>query len=301
MKIMVTGGTGFIGSALIPKLLNEKYRLVLLTRNPEKTNALYNGAVEAIGWDAENDPLPEAALSDTDVLVHLVGENIASGRWTESLKKKIYDSRIHSGERISASLKKREKPLPLVVSASAIGIYGNGGDNWLNENSPHGTRFLAKVCVDWEASLRGAAFERGVFLRLGVVLGNAGGALEKMLPIFKAGLGGRIGSGKQWMSWIHRDDACSLILYAIKNPKMNGAYNAVAPHPVTNEEFTHELGSALHRPAVIPVPEFALRLAFGEMAEDTLLTSQRVSSERTLATGFEYRYPNLTSALKSIL
>jgi uncharacterized protein (TIGR01777 family) len=245
----------------------------------------------------------DAAAPACDALVHLAGEPIAQ-RWTEAAKKRILDSRVEGTRRLVSALSAQSQRPRVLVCASAVGIYGSRGDEILTENSPPGSGFLPRVVMDWEAAARSAETLgiRVISLRFGMVLGH-GGALAKLLPPFRLGAGGRLGSGRQWMSWIHVDDAVSLILFAMEDASgaaLKGAINATAPRPVTNAEFTRTLAAALHRPAVFPVPIFALKLAFGEMSE-VLLDSQRALPAAAQAAGFHFEYPALPAALDSLL
>jgi uncharacterized protein (TIGR01777 family) len=245
----------------------------------------------------------EAAAPTCDAVIHLAGEPIAQ-RWTEAAKKRIYDSRVEGTRQLVNGLSAQSNRPRVLVCASAVGIYGSRGDEILTEKSPPGAGFLPRVAIGWEESARtGEALGiRVISLRFGMLLGH-GGALAKLLPPFRLGAGGRLGSGRQWMSWIHIDDAVSLILFAIENTAgaaLRGSVNATAPHPVTNDEFTRRLAAALHRPAIFPVPAFALKLAFGEMSE-VLLDSQRVLPTAAQAAGFHFQYPELAAALENIL
>jgi uncharacterized protein len=251
--------------------------------------------------------IPRAAAVPTcDAIVNLAGEPIAQ-RWTEAAKKRIYDSRVHRTRQLVNALSAQPHRPGVLVCASAVGYYGSRGDQILTENSPPGTGFLPRLVVDWEESARSAEALgiRVVSLRFGMVLGR-GGALARLLPPFRLGAGGRLGSGIQWMSWIHIDDAVNLILFALENAAgaagaaLRGPINATAPHPVTNDEFTRRLAGALHRPAIFPVPAFALKLIFGEMSE-VLLDSQRALPTAAQAAGFHFQYPELSAALENIL
>jgi uncharacterized protein len=241
-----------------------------------------------------------ATVPVCDAIVNLAGEQIAQ-RWTDSAKKRIYDSRVEGTRRLVNAFATQSQRPRVLVCASAVGFYGSRGDEILTENSPSGTGFLPRVVIHWEESARTAEplGIRVVSLRFGAVLGH-GGALAKLLLPFRLGAGGRLGSGHQWMSWIHIDDAVSLILFAMENSALQGAVNATSPHPVTNDEFTRRLASALHRPAIFPVPAFALKLAFGEMSE-VLLDSQRVLPTAAQAAGFRFQYADLSAALDNLL
>jgi uncharacterized protein (TIGR01777 family) len=242
----------------------------------------------------------DATVPACDVVVNLAGEPIAQ-RWTRAAKKRIYDSRVEGTRRLVHALSAQSQRPRVLVSASAVGFYGSRGDEILTEKSSPGSGFIAHVVLDWEESAQAAEALgiRVISLRFGMVLGR-GGALAKLLPLFRLGIGGRLGSGRQWMSWIHIDDAVSLILFAMENAALRGALNATAPHPVTNDEFARRLAGALHRPAIFPAPAFALKLALGEMSE-VLLDGQRVLPAAALATGFHFQYPELSAAFANIL
>ena len=264
-----------------------------------------------VRWDPEKDPplatpakggAPEGALGGFDGVVHLAGESIA-GRWTAAKKARIRDSRVQRTGTLAAALACTARPPKVLVCASAIGIYGDRGDEVLREESALGSDFLAEVGKQWEAAIEPAskAGIRVVSLRIGVVLSTRGGALVRMLPPFRMGAGGRIGSGRQWMSWITLDDLVGVIQHALATDSLRGPVNTVAPNPVTNAEFTRALGKALHRPTVFPLPAFMVRLIFGEMGEALLLSSQRVDCGKLLASGYRFRHPELKSALEALL
>jgi uncharacterized protein (TIGR01777 family) len=279
MIIAITGASGFVGRRLTARLGAEGH------------------ATRAISLRTK---LPSDAFAGCDAVVHLSGEPVAQ-RWTAAVKQRIRDSRIEGTRAVVAAIAELDKKPSVLVGASAVGYYGSRGDEILTETSAPATDFLGETCVAWENESRKAE-ELGVRVvnpRIGVVLGRDGGALQTMLPPFRMGVGGRIGSGKQWMSWIHIDDLVSLILFAILNPSVRGAVNAVAAQPVTNADFTQELAKALHRPAIFPVPEIALKLLFGEMSS-MLVGGQRVVPQAALAAGFEFRYSSLGSALAAL-
>jgi uncharacterized protein (TIGR01777 family) len=273
--IGITGATGFIGHRLFQRLRLEGQPVRALAR-----------------------PLAPAAVQGCTAIVHLAGEPIAQ-RWTPEVKKRIRESRVEGTRRLIELITSVAKPASTLVCGSAVGYYGDRGDEILTETSPPGTGFLPDTCVEWETAAREAegAGTRVVSLRTGLVLGG-GGALTRMLPPFRFGLGGPIGSGRQWMSWIHIDDVVELILFALRERRVTGPLNAVAPEPVRNSEFTRALAAAVHRPAILPVPVFALKIVFGEMAS-VMTTSQRVMPEAAQAAGFRYRYEQIRPALES--
>ena len=296
MTITMTGASGFVGSRVLAELLNGGHQVRVLGR---KRGAHLPASVSWYQWGGNDRPAPEA-LEGSEAMIHLAGEPVAQ-RWTSEAKAKIRNSRVEGTRFLVEALAHQRRPPAVLVSASAIGLYGSRGDEILTETSPPGQGFLSEVVSEWENAARAAelASIRVVRLRLGVVLGR-GGALAKILPPFRLGFGGRIGSGRQWMSWIHIEDAVRLMLFALDNPALAGAVNATAPNPVTNSEFTSELAHVLHRPAVFPVPEFALELLFGEMA-GVLISGQRVLPKVAPAAGFQFHYPELRPALTHIL
>jgi len=298
MTIAITGATGFIGSKLVRKLMERGHELRVLGR--KRADSLPR-AVEFRQWDSMSGEPPLAGVDGAAAVIHLAGEPVAQ-RWNPGVKQRIRDSRVDGTRNLVLAISKLSQRPQLLVSASAIGIYGDRGDEILTEQSAPGTRFLATVATEWEQAADGAQQLglRVVKLRIGVVLGREGGALAEMLPPFHACLGGKLASGKQWMSWIHVEDLISLILFALENPKVRGPVNAAAPNPVRNEEFTKELGATLHRPAIFTVPHFAIKLRFGELA-DEILSSQRVLPKAAEAAGYRFQYPQLGEALRQLL
>lgn len=294
-RIAVTGASGLLGSALVPVLTAAKWRVRAVSRHP--------GQSASVRWDPVAGTIDPAALAGIGAAVHLAGEGIAEGRWTAAKKARIRSSRLLGTGLLARSLARLPAPPDVLVSASAIGIYGDRGDELLDETSSLGTDFLAEVSREWEAATAPAAAAgiRVVHLRLGIILARRGGALPRMARPFLLGAGGPIGGGRQWMSWISIDDAVRVILEALSNTGLRGPVNAVAPEPVRNADFATGLGAVLHRPAVIPVPAFALRLLFGELADVALLASQRVVPARLESLGFRFRHPTLTEALHAVL
>lgn len=303
MKIVLTGATGFVGSVLAPKLLAGGHEVAALVRNTERAQRILPPQVAALPWEAG---AGAAAMEGAGALIHLAGESVAAGRWSGARRKRIQQSRGPALERLLRSVSARSpkqsaKAPGVVISASAVGYYGNRGAEELIETSPPGEGFLAELCRDWEGALQTGAGgkSRRVALRIGMVLGRNGGALARILPVFRAGLGGRLGNGRQWMSWIHMEDLTGLILFALESPALSGAVNAVAPEPVTNSEFTRTLAEVLHRPAFFHAPAFALKRAMGEMSS-ILLESQRVLPAAAQANGFTFRFPTLRAALADL-
>jgi uncharacterized protein (TIGR01777 family) len=297
MNILVTGASGLVGSSLIPFLARHTHQVIRLVRSRPKTGA------QEIFWDPEGGKLDTTLLEGFGAVVHLAGENLAAGRWTERRKQRILESRVAGTRLLARALTDLKRPPEVMVSTSAIGIYGDRGKEILHEESGPGTGFLADVCRQWEQSADAAKGKgiRLVTLRMGMVLSAAGGVLPRMLTPFRMGMGGRVGKGTQFMSWIALDDLLEIILFACTQPSLRGVVNAVAPEPVTNRVFTQTLGRVLRRPAIMPVPAFAIRLIFGEMGEQLLLSSARVEPAGLRAAGFRFRHPQLEAALRSVL
>ena len=295
MKIVVTGATGFVGRPLVRRLLAAGHEVRALSRNPEAAQQVLPVRCRCFAWDPGTATIDARALAGADVVVHLAGESVAGGRWTMARKGAIRDSRVAGTRNLVSAIQAmgaRDRPAAF-ISASAIGVYGDRGDASLDEAALPGEGFLAEVCVDWEREVFAATQSglRVVAIRVGVVLGKGGGALAKMLPPFRLGGGGRLGSGRQWMSWIHLDDLVGLFMMAVERTDVAGVINGVAPEPVTNGDFTRALGTVLRRPTILPAPAFALKLGLGEMAA-ILLASQRVQARGRTAPGLCVRISN---------
>jgi uncharacterized protein len=295
VKVLVTGSSGLLGGTLIQNLGADGYEIARLMRRP-------TSVVGQIAWDFVK-PLAPQLVSGFDAVIHLAGESIAS-RWTESKKKAIRDSRVLGTRHLAEALARAASPPRVFISASAIGFYGDRDDEILREDSASGrSGFLPEVCREWEGAADPAAQAgiRTAFLRTGIVLSAEGGALKQMLPPFRMGLGGKIGSGRQWMSWIDLHDEIGAIRHILTNESLRGPVNSVSPHPVTNAEFTKTLASVLSRPAIFPMPAFAARLVFGQMGDELLLGSQRVEPAKLKASGYVFQKPDLRKALEDIL
>ncbi len=300
MKILVTGATGLIGKRLCSRLISEAHEIVILSRRPE--NVLISKQVKAFGWNPEKSAPPAEALEGIDAVVHLAGEPVAAARWTEEQKRKIRDSRVLGTKNLVDGLRKAATRPEVLVSGSAVGIYGSRGDENLPESAAPGTGFLVDICREWEAAADEAEALgiRVAQVRIGVVLSQEGGALEKMLLPFKLGMGGRLSSGRQWFPWIHIDDIVGILHLAIFNQRLKGPVNGVAPGIVTNADFTKQLAGELSRPVFLPVPEFALRILMGEMA-NVVLASQRVIPAVAMQAGYRFAFPELREALHNLL
>jgi uncharacterized protein len=305
MRVTVTGATGLIGPHVVGALQQRGAQVSVLTRNAESARERLAEAglapVEAVDWDLLSEPAPAQALEGRDAVVHLAGENVAQ-RWSASAKRAIRESRVTGTRNLLAGLGAAEHAPGTLVSSSAIGYYGARGEEPLDEDAPPGTDFLAEICVEWEREAAKAAElgMRVVYVRTGVVLDKNGGALEKMLPPFRLGVGGPVAGGRQFISWIHRDDVVGMIVAALEDERWSGAVNATGPEPVNNRDFSRALGRALKRPALLPVPGVALQLLYGEMAE-IVTEGARVVPAKPLVLGYEFLHPQLDEALSSAL
>jgi uncharacterized protein len=301
MKIVIAGGSGFLGRPLAAALARDGNEIVVLTRGSGAARGL--AQLRSIAWTPNGETGPWAAEIDgAAALVNLAGEPIAGRRWSDAQKQRILESRVHATRSLVAAVRAATAPPPIFVSGSAVGYYGPLGDDVATEDTPPGSDFLARVCVQWEAAATGAASARTrlVCIRTGLVLEKDGGALPQMLPPFKVGAGGPVGSGRQYWPWIHRDDWIALVRWAMQTPAATGALNATAPNPVTNADFARALGRAMRRPAFMPAPAFALRLMLGEMADALLLSGQRAVPAKAERLGFAFRYPRVDAALGAI-
>lgn len=295
MRILITGASGLIGKALQKSFEEKGYEMLLATRSEPKDE-------QHIQWSADTGFADEdiERLEGLDAVIHLAGENIAGLRWTDEKKKAIRDSRVFGTRTMIEVFARLEKKPKVFISGSALGFYGDRGDDEMTEASSAGKTFLAEVCKEWEAESRRAEDLgiRTVLLRTGIVLSKDGGALATMLTPFKLGVGGVVGSGLQWMSWISLDDVVGIIHYALENESVRGAVNVVSPNPVTNEEFTKTLGTVLYRPTFLPLPEFAVNLVFGEMGDALLIDSTKVIPKRMKDAGYEFKFTDLKAALE---
>lgn len=296
MRILITGASGLIGTALQKSFEEKGYEMLLASRSEPKSE-------RDIQWNADAGFADEdlLRLEGLDAVIHLAGESISALRWTDEKKKAIRDSRVHGTRTMIEAFARLEKKPKVFISASAIGFYGDRGDEEMTETSSVGDTFLSEVSKEWESESRRAEDMgiRTVLLRNGIVLSKDGGALATMMTPFKLGVGGVVGSGKQWMSWVSLDDAVGIVNYALENENLRGAVNVVSPNPVTNEEFTKTLGEVLYRPTFLPLPEFVVNLVFGEMGDALLIDSTRVVPKRLLDSGFKFRYPEIKSALEN--
>jgi uncharacterized protein (TIGR01777 family) len=295
MRVLVTGGTGFIGELLCPRLAASGHEVVVLTRQsrPDLPRGVETSATS----------LEELDAGSFGAAINLAGASIADGRWTESRKRVLWQSRVETTAKLVAWMCSTSRPSRALISGSAVGYYGDHGESVITEDTVPEPGFAHDLCAAWEGEA-GKAADCGIrvcYVRTGVVLDGEGGALEKMLPAFRLGVGGRLGSGKQYFPWVHREDIAAVFHWLLDRDDASGAYNASAPHPATNAEFTAALGRALGRPAVLPMPAVAMRVLFGRMADELLLSSERMVPGRLLEAGFEFRYPRLPEALQAIL
>jgi uncharacterized protein len=305
LRVTVSGATGLIGRTLLAALQAQGAELTVLSRDPARAAATLAAAglapTQLVPWDPETEPVPVRAIAGREAVVHLAGEDVAQ-RWTARAKQAIRESRVSGTRHLVEGLREASDRPGVLVSASAIGYYGPHGEEPLDEEAPAGEDFLARVCADWEAEA-GRASElaiRVVLLRTGVLLDPAGGALARMLPPFRLGLGGPVAGGRQYISWIHREDIIAIVLAALSDERWSGPVNATAPEPCTNRDFSRTLGRVLRRPALLPVPGFALRLLYGEMAE-VVTSGARVVPAKPLVLGYRFQQPHLAPALRSLL
>ncbi|MBN2134512.1 MAG: TIGR01777 family oxidoreductase [Acidobacteria bacterium] len=290
MKILISGASGFIGSYLTGELHRDRHTVVKLVRDDRATP-------KDVAWNIESYKIVSGAMEGFDVIIHLAGENLSNGRWTKSKKKKIYESRIIGTKLLAETIDKLKNPPSLFISASAVGYYGDRGNDELTEKDKPGEGFLTEVCRDWEsASELESSKTRVVNIRTGVVIGN-GGMLNKLLPVFKMGLGARLGTGKQYMSWINIKDFTEALKFIIRKKEIKGPFNLVSPEPVTNSVFTKELGRLLGRPAFLFIPGWVLKIIFGELADEMLLSSTKVQPEVLLKHGFKFKFPSIRESL----
>lgn len=297
MNILITGGTGFIGKTLCKTLQEKEHQLTVLSRRPEKVTSLCGEAVEAIDNLDKLD-----AEASFDAIINLAGEGIADARWTVKRKQILRDSRVKTTEQLVSFIERAKKKPDVLVSGSAVGFYGDKGNAALDENSLPYDDFSHRLCAEWEETAKNAETfgVRVCIVRTGLVIGRNGGFLKRMLPPFRLGLGGRLGDGRQWMSWIHRDDFIKIVELFLNSPTLQGVFNGTAPNPVTNDEFSRCLAKALNRPAFLPVPAFVLKMLLGELAE-LLLGGQRAFPKRILDAGFQFKFETLEQALQDVL
>lgn len=303
MRILVSGSTGFLGTAVIGALEREGHTVARLVRPQTSRGKAARGADQTVAWDPVAGTFDSAGAEGADALVHLAGASIADGRWNASRKKLLRTSRVDATWQLFGALGKLQRPPRVILGASAVGYYGSRGDETLTETSEPGRDFLAAVCQEWEReTARGAEFgARVASLRFGIILAARGGALPKMLTPFRLGVGGRLGTGRQWMSWVTLAETMRVVQFALANAALSGPVNVVAPNPVRNSEFTRILAKALRRPALFPAPAFALRLALGEMADALLLSSQRVTPAKLVDAGYQFQQPELPDALGEVM
>ncbi len=300
MKIILTGGTGFVGASLQSALSQQGHQVDVLTRRHGQPT-LEKSGIRFVHWDPMKGGAWQESLKDADACINLAGESIAAKRWTKAQKMRVIESRCDATQALVHAIYRLQKKPKVLINASAVGFYGPHGDEIVTEKDGPGKDFLAQTCKAWEAhAIRAQDFGlRVVRLRIGIVLEKGGGALAKMIPPFRFFIGGPLGNGRQWMSWIHREDIIGLILWALENSQVSGALNATAPNPMTMKEFAAILGQVMRRPSFAAVPAFVLKLLLGEMS-DLLLNGQRVIPEKALQLGYQFKYPSLEPALSSI-
>jgi uncharacterized protein (TIGR01777 family) len=302
-RIIVTGATGFIGKALCFRLLEKKYDVVALSRSKKKGEKIFGTDATVVEWDGKSSEVWQDYANGAYAVVNLAGENIGSGRWTPKRKQSILQSRLDAGRAIVEAAKSVEKKPRVIIQASAIGYYGSRGDEIIDESSLPGESFLVEVVKKWEQSTQGVESLkiRRVIIRSSIVLGKEGGVFLRLVKPFRLFVGGHLGSGKQWFSWIHLEDEVKAILFLIERGDLSGVFNLTAPHQLIQKDFFHILGKIMKRPSWFPVPGFVLRLIFGEMAKETLLSGQRVIPRQLLEAGYRFLYPQAELAIKEIL
>jgi uncharacterized protein (TIGR01777 family) len=303
MKIIITGATGFIGRALSAGLLEAGYHVVALSRNADRGREILGGGVVVVEWDGKSSQGWKELANGAYGIVNLVGENISNGRWTQKKKQRILQSRLDAGKAVVEAVAEAKKKPRVVIQSSGIGYYGSTSDEMIDESSPPGKGFLVEVADQWEASSKQVESlgTRHVIIRTGVVLGSEGGAFPRLLTPFRFFVGGPLGSGKQWLPWIHLHDEVKAIRFLMEKEDLNGPFNLCAPEPITMKEFSQTLGKIMRRPSWLPIPGLMLRLLFGQMAEEALLSGQRALPRRLLDGGYRFKYPNLNPALEEIL
>ena len=302
-RVIITGATGFIGKALCFGLLKEGYEVIALSRSKEKGEKIFGSDVTVVEWDGKSSDVWQDYANGAYAIVNLAGENIGSGRWTPKRKQSILQSRLDAGRAIVKAVKSVEERPRVIIQASAIGYYGSRGDEIIDESSSPGESFLVEVVKKWEQSTQGVESLkiRRVIIRSSIVLGKEGGVFLRLVKPFRLFVGGHLGSGKQWFSWIHLEDEVKAILFLIEREDLRGVFNLTAPHPLTQKDFARIMGKVMKRPSWFPVPGFILRLIFGEMAKDTLLSGQRVKPRRLFEAGYRFLYPETEITLKEIL
>lgn len=297
MAIVIAGGSGLIGQEITSALLKKNYEVRILSRSPESKKSM--GGESYFKWDIKSQSIDESVFNNAECVINLTGENVADKRWTDNQKEKLLNSRIDSTNLLLEKLKNLNSKAKF-INASAIGFYGDTEDKIVDETAPSGDDFLAGICQEWEKAIKKSEYHPYIIIRIGIVLSLKGGALSKMLTPFKLGLGGALGSGQQYMSWIHIDDLVKIFLWAMESDTENQIFNAVAPNPVTNKEFTKTLGSAISRPTIFNAPSMAIKLALGEMST-ILLKGQRVSSQKLQDHGFKFEYQHLKNAFEELI
>jgi uncharacterized protein (TIGR01777 family) len=302
MRVIILGATGFIGRALCKFLMEVGYEVVALTRNKNRGREILGKGIEVVEWDSKSEVGWESHANGAYAIVNLIGENLASGRWTQEKKKSILESRLNAGKAVSIAIQRVQIKPKVVIQASAVGYYGSRSDEILDESSEPGEGFLSEVAVKWEDSTKEVEPQvRRIIIRTSPVLGRSGGVLTRLIRPFRFFLGGPVGSGNQWFSWIHLDDEVGAIRFLMEREDLQGAFNLTAPEQLMIKDFYHTIGKAMRRPSWLPIPGFVLRLLFGEMAQETILSGQRVVPKRLTEAGYKFIYPKAEKALKEIL